>query len=477
MIQVRQTSIIIPDYNMGDNPRLEKKLSLFNDVYFRVEYRGMRYNEQTKELRVPRGIDVGTINRNINELQFENSYSQYDKAVFNLTVPPKDKIQERAINYLLGSDKNRDTSRLSQIALNLDTGDGKTYCTIAALSFYKCKSMIITHLDKIKRQWMDSFLKFTDLHDDFICDIDSSSKMRKLMNMRNIPYKVFFINHQTINSFVSSEGAEELEKFFEKIRIGIKVYDEAHLNFGNIITTDMFSNVYKTIYLTATLERSDFKENALYLFCLKNVIKYGSSEIVNKRKHIVFVGYLFNSNPSNDDRVKVLGYKGFDKNFYIDYQMKKDSLMIAIVDLLNFFNKQDGRTLILSSKIDSSNKIAEYLKSVFPDKLIGVVNSTIPEEEKQKIMDTYDIISSTPKSAGTGVDISNIRFCINTEPYSSGVMGKQISGRLRMIDANTNSFYIELVDKGFDRVVKMYKKRLPLFKKRCLKVIEMDKSK
>jgi len=86
---------------------------------------------------------------------------------------------------------------------------------------------------------------------------------------------------------------------------------------------------------------------------------------------------------------------------------------------------------------------------------------------------TSDIISSTPKSTGTGSDIPGLRILIMTEPYSSAITANQISGRLREYSSSEYTFYIELVDRGFGRVYDMYKKRLKHFKTKCVKILEL----
>ena len=61
-----------------------------------------------------------------------------------------------------------------------------------------------------------------------------------------------------------------------------------------------------------------------------------------------------------------------------------------------------------------------------------------------------------------------------TEAYSSKVQAEQASGRLREYSPNDYTFYVELVDIGFKKVYEMYKKRLPVFKKKCVKVMELN---
>ena len=75
---------------------------------------------------------------------------------------------------------------------------------------------------------------------------------------------------------------------------------------------------------------------------------------------------------------------------------------------------------------------------------------------------------------GTGVHIDGLRITIMTESYSSDVQADQTSGRLREFNDTDYTFYVELVDEGFKKVKEMYKKRLPVFKKKCYKILEID---
>ena len=57
-IVLYNTRIDIHGYEIGDCEELENSLSVWNQVYFRMEPRGLQYNEDKKILSVPRGIDV-----------------------------------------------------------------------------------------------------------------------------------------------------------------------------------------------------------------------------------------------------------------------------------------------------------------------------------------------------------------------------------------------------------------------------------
>lgn len=472
-IKAKYTSYVIPNYNLGDNKYIEQLLSIWNKNYFKFDPIGYEYISDLKELRIPRGLDINYIEKSFGmNVEIDYKPDPYENASYRLMVEPRDDIQRKAISYLLGEGNFYYTKKYSQLTLNLDTGDGKTYCVIAGLTFMKTKSIIITHINKIKKQWYDSFLKMTDIDEQFICDIKGKKDIDKLLERDDWKYKVYLVNHSSLRSYGEKYGWEKITELFNRIKVGVKIIDEAHLEFNNMIKIDMYTNTKKTIYLTATFARSEFKENKLFNLCFKNIAKYGIETRNDKRKHIIYIGVLFNSNPTLNEQLSIKGRHGFDRNAYIDYELNKNIFFDVIKYIIDYFKDKEGKILILSSKIDSTKKIADYLKNIYKNKTVSIYNSTTPEDKKEKAL-TTDIISSTPKSAGTGLDNNGLRFEINTEPTSSEVLSNQIAGRLRAYGDKEYSFYIELVDTGFDKVYNMYKNRQRYFKKKCAKLLEL----
>lgn len=476
VIHVKHTSIVIPDYEMGQNEKIERMLSVWNPTHFRLENVGFHYNEKTRELILPRGIDTDYLNKEFGlPVQIEREHNPVQSAVYRLKVEPRSDIQRKSISYLLGMDTFAFTRKHSQLTLDLDTGDGKTYVTVAAASFIKEKSMIITHNDNIKEQWRQSFLKMTDINEAHILDISGSDVIRKLLKLRKPPtHKVFLINHQTIQSYAKKEGWDKLNDLFIFLGIGMKVFDEAHLRFTNLMMVDLHTNVKKTIYLTATFERSDFKEDRVYSLCFKNIPVYGRETRTEKRKHIIYMPVFFDSRPNYDDRSHVRGRYGLDKNKYIDYLIGTDIFYNVLLFMINYVDKGEGKLLALFTKNDAIATVQEFLQKEYKgDRTVAVYNSLVSDEDKQTALQS-GLILSTPKSLGTGSDIPKLRYNIVTEPYSSTVSAEQYAGRLREYAEDKFTVHIELIDNGFPEVLAMYKKRLKVFKKKCAKIVQIN---
>lgn len=473
-IIVNHTCIVINNYELGDNEKLEKRLSIWDSVYHKYVPIAYMYNKDTKQLLIPRGINLNYIEKIFDapaEIKYEPD--PYDTVSIKIKTMPKNDIQRKSISFLIGEGDFAYTKKYSQLLLNLPTGEGKTYITSASLQFLSTKAIIITPIDRIKKQWYDTFVQMTDVQDGYICDISGSSVITKLLKQKTLRYKIYLVNHGTLIAYAKSHGWAAVHEFFKYIRVGIKIYDEAHLNFENILRIDLNTNTKRTIYLTATFERSDYKENSLFNICFNNVIRYGYEARQEIRKHIMYLGILYDSKPSIAEQAYMTTKRGFNKIRYANYQSDNDSFYEALAYAVKYFKEKTGKMLILSSTIDLVDKITDFLNKSFEDLSVSSYHSKLTEDEKEKAIQS-NIISTTPKSAGTGVDIKGLRTVIMCEAYSSTVQADQVSGRLREYSDSESTFYVELVDVGFKKVYSMYKSRLSVFKKKCSKLLSID---
>ena len=432
-IVLYNTRIDIHGYEIGDCEELESSLCVWNQIYFRLEPRGLQYNEKEKILSVPRGIDVNFLVSKLKAPVYtDTNYNKFDKVNLKLKYEPRNDIQIKSLAFLTGEGKFKYTQEYSQLSLNLDTGDGKTYCVIASLCLHKMKAIIITHTENIKDQWKKSLIKFTNIDPRRICDLTGTKKMEDMFTEDTDDYDMYLVNHGTIQSYAKKNGWENLNRFFEYIRVGIKVFDEAHLHFKSIINVDLNTNVHKTFYLTATFERTDKSEDRVFHLCFKNIAKYGYETRGEKRKHIKYVAVKFNSKPNMEDQMSIKTKMGFNRHAYMDYQINKGIIFDVVKYVMDTFGKLDGKALVLSSKIESADKLKDMIVEWYPDKSVGIYHSKISKAEKEGIKE-YDIISSTPQSCGTGFDVPGLRYNIMLEPYNATITANQVCGRLREI--------------------------------------------
>ena len=103
-----------------------------------------------------------------------------------------------------------------------------------------------------------------------------------------------------------------------KLGIGVRVFDESHVSFGNICKINAFSNVDYTIYLTATPNRSSFMDNSLYAKVFSSVPYFNGKDISGEKYHTVVL-YKMNTHPGLDDRIAVRTRYGFSSAKWSQY--------------------------------------------------------------------------------------------------------------------------------------------------------------
>lgn len=288
-----------------------------------------------------------------------------------------------------------------------------------------------------------------DYRNKHLMNIAGSNIIEGLMNDEIPQADVYFVNHQTLRSYMTSTNGYNLHKLFKKLNIGIKVYDESHMEFYNILLIDFFTNTDRTWYLTATFDRSDKTESACFKRAFNSVISYGeveSEQVV--KKHVVYHVININSHISHKNRPVAIPYSGMTSNSYGKYAFltdPNDTAYQAILCILNKTKNIEGKTLIFVPLIDAVDKVVAKLKKDFPEKTIAAYHSKIPKDEKEAATNK-DIIVSTIKSCGTGRDIKGLRCVICAEPIASKVIATQVIGRLRPYAEDKDTFFFDICD-------------------------------
>ena len=474
-VRVYHTHIEVTPYEKGDCPQIEKLMSKYDSVTHKSI--PIAYYIEDNTLYLPRGISITLLEKYFGGIPAVVSqpdpYTRIKKGVPSLK--PKSEIQANAIKFLCSEDDYSYTNRFSQYGLNLDTGDGKSFSAVSAVLKLKLKTIIITHQEKLKLQWIKTFETMTTFPMENMCNISGSDVIDKIM-AGEINAEIYFVNHQTLNAYAREHGWKAIREFFKKIKVGIKVIDEAHKFFENIFMIDNFSNCHKTFYLTATFGRSDQTEVRIYNKAFSSLVRYGEETFNSeeKRKHINFIVVYFSSQPNYNILPNVRSNYGFSAYKYIDYELSEEnnSLIKVLSKILEQTEKLDGKTLVVSPKVESVDRIAKEIEDRFGYD-VGVVygkNSTeLNKENLQK-----RVISSTIKSIGEGVDIKGLRVLINLEPVGAKSLADQLRGRLREYSKDEDTYLFYPVDTTIPESTMLLKRVLPVMKKKCKEIIFMN---
>lgn len=474
-IIVKNSCIQIKNYRFGSCPNIENSFSVFDQTRHQIYYLGLYYDQKSEILYLPRGIDIWFLEKVLDtkaivEKDMFNPFEKYTD--IKIKCLPRDDLQKEALRFMLGKGEYRPTSTKSQLSVNLNTGKGKTFVSVATFAYTGIKTVIITYAVNWLMQWREKILEYTNLQKKEICFITSSGAIYRLLNSPEEKLKqnkIYLITHATIKSFGDKNGWDKIGELFRKLEIGIKIFDEAHMNFSNMLMIDFFTNVYKTYYLTATAMRSDQRENQIYQLSMKNIL---SIELFDQENdpHSSYWALLYSSKPTPQIISSCRNQYGLDRNKYMNYAIKNENffeMAVITLDLAMNIMRNEGTSKDKCLIYIGTNQAIEYFANkivqVFPELYgnIGIFTSIVNGEEKELAKEKKFIITTT-KSASACLDIANLKIVILLdEPFSSEVLARQTLGRLR----NNNTYYIEVVDTGFYHCKKYYQKKKHVFSK------------
>ena len=461
-IYAYNTHYEIIDYELGEFSKLERDLSLWDDIRHTAIPK-YYYDENTKILYVPRGYDPNILADHYKTfINFSTESTQRKKVKFNLYYFPKNSAQKEAVRFLSGKNEYSHLYNDAQQVLTMPPGEGKTYCTISSLSLLGYRSIIIVNTITLRDQWKERFIEYAELNDGCIKILGSVSDIEKVTlpkHKRKLNGIVsFLVTHDTLRNYMNKHGMTSLKNVFDTLQIGVKVIDEAHLEYSNTLMIDYATNVWKTIYLTATFARSDNGDNKIFQKSF-NMIHKLKIESESKRRHVIYMPYIYKTKPSASVREVVRGIKGFNKYKYIDYELESGKMISVLKEILRLFIEKrciEGKIVLLSSKKDSCDALKDLVSELYP----AYSSCVYYTGNKRDDFKEFGIICATPQMLGVAIDIPGLRLVVNLEPTRSTVNTMQIIGRLREFSIDKDTYYIELVDKAFPNVWDMYKVRL-----------------
>lgn len=475
-ILVRRTCIELHGYEMGDYPSLEWQFTIRDPVYFTSTTRCMWYDQENQILKIPRGYSIPRLEKYFGiEASMDYSSDNYRTiGPIKLKKAPRDNTQIEAIKFILAMDQYKQNEYKSQLSLNLNTGKGKTYCAVASMAYMGICPIIIANGKSVLTQWADFICQYTDILPEEICIIDGTPGIAKLYAIDPTRYKVFLSTHATLLSYASMSSWNAISTLFNYLGIGLKYYDEAHRNFENMFMIDAHSNTYRTLYITATMNRSSREEDQMFQIYFNGV---PSIDLFNPEEdpHTTYVGMRYNSHPTPVDIERCMGGYGLKRATYANYVVDQPMFQNMLHIMVNKALAKPGKCLWYIGTNEAILKVRDWIYANYPELVgdVGVFTSIMPFNKKQEQLDRK-IILTTTGSAGEFVDIPGLVETANiAEPFKSSVLARQTLGRTRAPD----TIYKDFVDVAFNQTKKFYREKRPIFTKyakECKEILLRD---
>lgn len=331
--------------------------------------------------------------------------------------------------------------------LDLQTGKGKTFCALSGVARHK-RRVVIMIPPKYFGIWTKALHETFDDVDGKYCTVSGSAELQNVINRGledDLPFDFIIISSVTYRSYIESyerltDGIVSLgynvppPRFHEAIKAGVQINDEFQEDPGLVFRIDMFTNVAKQIYLSAT----PYTGNSFVTQMIDVMLPPETMcELPAYDSYCNVVGFLY-SDVSVQPKDYLTPYKNTYNHARYETQMLKNKrrtqayfeMLKRLVNGVYARDKQPNqKLLILCATVNFIEHLVKYLKAEFPDLQ---VNKHV-QGCNFKLLQTNDITVSTIKSSGTGVDIINLREVILCHATDSKKDNIQIMGRLRKI--------------------------------------------
>ena len=361
-------------------------------------------------------------------------------------------IQGKIANEII----NIKDKRTKEWFVNLQTGAGKTVLGTYLTSRFGKKTMIICFMKDILKQWKNTYLEKTTIDPYSILEINSSKILDDIYfgNGDYGSYDIFLISPSLITSYLNKNPWTRFGEVIKELGIGLLIFDEGHRNMSAIVKVNAITNVKYTLYLSADYAQGDYHKERLYynIFKKTRIIKPDGEESKSlKYTNVIVVDY--NSKPNVTESTMIFNKYGFSAEYYMDYQLRKGKIYEVLDEIMNMISKvrkPEWKTLILLEHINHVDEVYDYLinHNNDPSMIYGRYHSKISPEDKQATIEIANVILSTYKSFGSGMDINSIKYVVSLNQCNK-VNANQAAGRSRALPDGSDSIYFLVTDNGF----------------------------
>jgi superfamily II DNA or RNA helicase len=334
--------------------------------------------------------------------------------------------------------------------VDLQTGKGKTLTSLASAADpgLSCRTLVMVP-PKYFGIWEEALQDvYEDIYGRFMT-CSGSAELQKLIDrgmnddldgidviiMSQVTYRGYIEAFERLGGNLHTVGYNvPPPRFHEVLKVGLQINDEIQEDPGLVFRIDIYTNVAKQIYLSAT----PYTGNAYVTKMIEVMLPpITACRLPNYDVYIDVMALMY-SDPTVTPKDYLTPYKNTYNHMRYETEMMKNKKRLAIYNtmvlrILNgiFVNDMlpEQKCLTLCATVVFIQQLVKYLKEHLPDLVINEHVSGCPYER----LLTNNITVSTMKSSGTGVDIPNLRECLLLHSTDSKKDNIQIAGRLRKL--------------------------------------------
>lgn len=391
--------------------------------------------------------------------------------------PPRER-QVGIIEYVL-DDQNPKWDPVIKM-VTLQTGGGKTYVAQYCMEKLAVRTVIHFKGGYVQR-WKDDLEEtFKFKRGEFLV-VRGAKDMIALQTMAldgDLKAKVIIITSATMRDYIKnyeeSNGNSKIYPikpidFYPKLGVGYRVTDELHQEFHNNYRIDLYTHVYRSLGLSATMTSSDAFKNKMY------DIAYPTQQRHDGGGYNVYIGVtalLYHMDP--EVRIRYQGAQGYSHTTFEESVMRHKGLLrnyLRIIDhaIYNRFisvREEGQKALVFFARVDLCTLFVERLKKLYPE--LDIVRYVAGDSYEELL--EADIGVTTIGSGGTAIDIKNLRCSFMTTAIDSRQSNEQVLGRTRPLigwpDVTPEFIYFGCLE--IDKHIQYHQKKKEFFRNKVV---------
>ena len=365
--------------------------------------------------------------------------------------------------------------------VSLQTGKGKTFVALHSLAKVNMRIGVVI-LPGFIDKWTKDIVTIHEAQAMDVMVIQGSKSIKSIIQMAKegtLSAKYFIFSSRTMQEYISDyeENTEDhLEVYgihpvqlFPLLKIGSLLIDETHMQFHAIFKIILHCNVKLQVGLSATLISDDSVVSRVHRIVYPEKTVYDPGEL-DRYTDVYALGYSVPADLLRQVKTTNYGSKSYSHTAFEQSVMRSPPLKrfyYSLIDnaMKDYYTSQyeaKDKCLIFVATIKMATELTQRYEQLYPEKVVRRYCEDDPFEN----VNEGEIIVSTVLSAGTAIDISNLRVVVQTVSISSSVSNIQTLGRLRKLKDGKDTRFCYLFADNLPKQKQYHYRRIELFRTR-----------
>ncbi len=369
--------------------------------------------------------------------------------------------------------------------IGMGTGTGKSVVAMLSVAKMQLASAYFVKASFLEK-WMIDLDKTYDLAMEDVMVVKGSKALQKLIAQALegiVDWKILLVSTKTIQNWINQYekfGDNTLlmdwpcrpDEFFEAVGVGIRIIDEVHMEFHSNFKIDLYTHVRKSASFSASMEPDDAFLNRMVDLAYPRNERFMGPALV---KHVSATSIVYRFDKPQYIRYENHHQRTYSHHVFEESIFKQKKVLANYVKMLSTIVEGElmndyvpgEKILIYGAGVEFCGHLVSEFRKLFPSLTMARYCGSAGDPYSN-LMES-DLCVTTLASAGTNVDIPNLKCVILSANVLSSQSNIQGFGRLRdKLAKGRRARFIWTVCEDIPKHLEYHKKKVELLTGKAL---------